>query len=197
MKDLALFALPLNIQFFSADSGADGGGTSTNDDDPTKDDIDLNKDTGGSGDTPEDKSFTQEDIDRIVAERLARDRKSREDAAERKRLEDEEQYKELANTYKQEIEALKADALKAKKDDLLFKAGYTDVQVGLLRKLVEGETDEEILSSIENVKIAVPVETVKDYVDPGVGNGIKVKPDNVDQYDKGKSLFARIRGIEG
>lgn len=146
----------------------------------------------------EDKTFTQADIDKIVTERLARERKKHEESkqaaeaeAERKRLEEAEEYKQLAETYKSELETIKGDALVARKDAALSKAGYTDEQIELLRNTVNGETNEEILEAVKALQnVIAPKPT---YVDPNTNNGGRQKPAQVDGREVGISAFERIK----
>ena len=90
-----------------------------------------------------------------------------------------------------QLEALKADALKAKKDALLVKAGYTEEQVAVLRKSVDGETDEELTQSIEALKTVIAPKPT--YVDPGAMNGQRDKPEPKDGEEVGKAMYERIK----
>lgn len=154
-----------------------------------------------------EKLFTQEDVNRMIRERLERERKKREQAAEearreaeRKQLEEKEQYKELAENYRKEIEALKEDALNAKKEILLAKAGYTDEQIKVLRTAIAGETDDELEDAIKNLKTAIPPKPK--YVDPLPGNSLNSKPEPKDQTEEGRSRIrdlisrGKIRGMK-
>lgn len=148
----------------------------------------------------DDKVFTQAQVDAIISDRLARERKKSEDAqagakaeAERQRLEEAEQYKELAESYKADLEALRGDALKAKKESALIKAGYTGEQVTRYLRYLDGETDEDIAASIETLKADIPPKK-KTYVDPSVNNGESGKPSHPDASDYGRELFDRAFG---
>lgn len=145
-----------------------------------------------------EKTFTQAELDKIIADRLAREQKKRDEAiqkereeAERKRLEEQEQYKELADQYRQELEAIKADALNAKKDALLAKAGYTDEQIAVLRNTVAGETDEELTKAIEGLKAVIAPK--KSYIDPSPLGGGDGKPKPKDGEDIARDLYERIK----
>src|SRR5699024_5560813 len=98
------------------------------------------------------------------------------------------------------IEQQQADALNVKKESLLVQAGYSDEQTAKLSKLVEGNTDEEISQSIEDLKATFPVK--QKYVDPSVGNGKKETPEKVDGEDVGRNMFesllksGKIRGFK-
>lgn len=158
--------------------------------------------TGGDPATNPEAKFTQADIDRIVKERLEREKRKREEAldaerkeAERKRLEEEQKYKELYEAQLKEIEAQKATALQTKKEALLVKAGYSDEQAKTLIKLVEGDDDEALSASIENVKTLFPPTKEKPYGDPNPGNGGHQKPKPKDLEDKGKSAYQRLKAL--
>lgn len=188
-----------------ADNGGAGGGS----DEGTPEDKDEETPEGGDEEntegTPENKSeektFTQEELERIIAERLAREKKKREDAvkkaeeeAERKRLEEQGEYKELAEKLQNEVERLKAEALATKKVTLLKDAGYNDEQVELFTALLQGETDEELASSLELLKKANPP-VQRNYVDPSAGNGGRNEPEKKSGDDIGKSAYERLKSL--
>lgn len=158
--------------------------------------------------SPENKSnkieFTpeqQEEINRIIAERLARERKKQEaekkrleEEAERKRLKEQGEYKELAEKYQQELESLKSELLTAKKVSLLKDAGYTDEQAELFKDLLQGESDEELITSLETLKKANP--PVKStYVDPSLGNGGRNEPEKLTGDEIGRSAYQRLKQL--
>lgn len=92
--------LPLNLQLFAEDLPQD----------PPADDKKMD-------DNPPPKTYTQDEIDRIVADRLGRERKKYADyddiKAERERLKQaEEERKKADMTEKERLEAEKAEALK-------------------------------------------------------------------------------------
>lgn len=149
--------------------------------------------------TPEAPKFTQAQLDAIISDRLKREREKREadekaarDEAERKRLEENNEFKGLADQYKAELEKLKEDARKAKKQALLVKAGYNDEQIERYSKFVDGTTDEELTASVELLKADVPPKA--NYVDPaGAGNGSRQTPEPKNKEDKGRELFKRLK----
>lgn len=201
--------LRLNLQYFAEGEGENDKGTKGDEENKgeganeefegseKKTDGEPDKAEGGG----EGKTFTQADVDRIVKERLEREKKKREEAiqkerdeAERKRLEEQGEYKELAEKLQAQLDAYKEDALKAKKEALLVKAGYSDKQVGVVYKLLEGETDEELEASLAEVVEAVtPESKAKKYADPSAGNGKKSVPDTRGADEVGKSLFQRLK----
>lgn len=189
--------LRLNLQHFAEEHDESPEGGSNTEGTPAEGEETPNQ----TEETPtDDKVFTQAQVDAIISDRLARERKRSEDAkaeaeaeAERQRLAEAKQYKELAQSYKEDLEALKGDALKAKKESALIKAGYTDEQVARYERYLDGETDEDIAASIEILKADIPPKK-KTYVDPSVNNGESGKPSNPDATSYGKELFARAFG---
>lgn len=150
--------------------------------------------------TEEEITFTPEQqakIDRIFTERLAREKRKREEAvkkaeqeAEQKRLEENNEFKELYEQTKTQLETFKTDALRTKKESLLVKAGYSENQVPLFSKLLDGETDEELSASLEQLKEVNPPS--KKYVDPSLGNWQKQKPSEVDPYQAGRERARKL-----
>lgn len=177
--------LRLNLQFF-----AEGDPEPTPEPEPTP------------NPEPPSPTYTQADIDRIVGERLAREKakaeKAVEDAkaeAERKRLEEEAEFKTL---YEQsqariaEIEAqAKASELSAKKQALLLEAGYPADKLADVTDYITGEDEESLKESIERFKVVAP--PVKAYVDPQSGAGNRKQPDQKDGTEIGKEMYERIK----
>lgn len=192
-----------NNQLYDADKGGGGNaGDGKTDDKDTKDDgitepAGDEPDNKHGTDSDEPKTFTQEELDQIITERLAREKKKREDAvkeaeaeAERKRLEEEGEYKKLYESLQAQFEAEKQ---KTKKESLLTKAGYKAEQVELFVNLLEGETDEELEASLERLKAATPPE--RKYVDPSAGNSRKQPPAKKDSEEVGKSAYERLKSL--
>lgn len=146
----------------------------------------------------EERKFTQADIDRAVQERLAREKKKREQAAEqarldaeRKHLAEQEKYKELAENLQSELDAYKTQALDAKRDALLAKAGYSEKQIEKYRKFIVGETDEDLAKAVDELVEDIPPKPK--YVDPSAGNAPKPEPQPKDGTELGHDLFAKIK----
>lgn len=201
--------LKLNLQYFAEGGEPDGGGqddpqgTGSNDTggETGKEGARSGSEDGGQNSSGNDntRTFTQEELDAIIQDRLARERKKAEDEkqrerdeAERKRLEEQEQYKELAQKLQQQLDEQKAEALKAKKTSLIASAGYSEDQIDLLAKLVEGETEDEIKASIDSIKATLPPKPK--HVDPSAGNGRKQTPSKRDGEDVGANAWERIKG---
>lgn len=104
-------------------------------------------------------------------------------------MKDQEKYKELYENALEEIENIKSTKVAKKKSELLKDAGYKDSQIERLSKLVEGDSEEEILESIEELKEVFPTKT---YVDPSADNRKRSTPDSVDGEEIGRSLFDKI-----
>lgn len=190
-----------------ADGGTDGGtgdekdadkGTDVGDDDTGGTDDDTGGDPAKK--TDDSKTFTQEELDRIIAERLAREQKKREDAvkaaeakAESDRLVEEGKYKELAEKLQAQLAEKETALLATKKTTLLKDAGYSEEQAKLFTSLLQGETDDELTTSLELLKAANPPQAKKEYADPSAGNGRKSEPEKVNASDVGKSVFQRLK----
>lgn len=180
MKTKQTDLLRLNLQFFSEEPPADPA--------PPTD--------------PPAPTYTQADIDRIVGERLAREKAKSEQAiadakaeAERKRLEEEAEFKTL---YEQsqariaEIEAqAKASALDAKKQSLLLEAGYPADKLADVLGFITGDDEDEVKASVERFKGVAPPAPA--YVDPATGGGGRQQPEQKDGTELGKTMYERIK----
>lgn len=184
--------LPLNLQYFSADPPPT--------DPPATPPTDPNDPPAP---TPQgaEKTFTQEDLERILKERLAQaKRKADEKAeearkeAERKALEEQGKYKEMYEQLQKDLEVEKQNALATKKQALLVTEGYTKEQAEKYIKFIDGATDEELAESIKAFKEDVPPKGTP-YVDPAnAGNTPKQDPTPTSAYDEAKELIKRLRG---
>jgi len=110
--------------------------------------------------------------------------------AKRQELEEQERYKELYEQALQEKEDARQEALSLRKIDGLRQAGYSGEQAKLLVKLVDGEDDETIKASVEQIKSTVPVND--GFVDPTINNGPGVKPKTVDAEELGRNAVSRV-----
>ena len=161
---------PFNLQLF-ADDGGDGG---TDDGDDS--DGDEDGDDDGEEDKPE-KKYTDADIDRIVAQRLARERKAAEKKA--KQQAEAEKLKKMSAAEKRdaEFEEMKARlaSLEAEKNqaemlstasDILKDAGV-NVSSKLVSHLIADTADETKANVDEFVKL------FNDAVNKGVKAALK------------------------
>lgn len=76
--------------FFDADKGTNGGAPAGNGNAPAGVDGEKKPEGQESGNAPEEKKFTQKEIDAIISDRLAREKKSQEAAAEKLKKQAEE-----------------------------------------------------------------------------------------------------------
>lgn len=130
-----------------------------------------------------------DEVNKLKA-RLAALEKEREEAEKRK-LEEQNEYKKLYEKAQKELEQFKIQTLNAKKDALLAKAGYSDEQVAVLRNSLTGETDEELEKSLEQLKSVIPPKPR--YVDPSLMNGIRQEPEPKDISEIGVKQFEKIK----
>ena len=184
--------LRLNIQHFAEGEGeGDGENTdnNTNTDDNSSDGTENTDDTGVDNRIPYDR-FKQK-VDEVNALKSKLDQIEKEqEAAKRKELEDQNKYKELYEQALETIEESKKAIVQQTKESLLTNAGYSDEQVTRLSKLVEGDSEEEMNTSIDEIKKLFPVE--QDYADPSVNNGSNIDPTPTDGEDVGKSMFEKL-----
>lgn len=150
----------------------------------------------------EEPKFTQAQLNALIQERLGRERTAQEKKladekaeAERKRLEENQEFKSLADQYKAELEKLKEDAQLAEKNSkrttLLMKAGYNEEQIERYSKFVDGDDDAAMEAAVEQLKKDIP--PTPKYVDPNAGNSSRQTPAPKDKEEKGRSLFQRLK----
>lgn len=191
LKDNKVFKpyMPLDIQFF-----AEG-------DPPTDPPQDPPTDPPATPPTPEGagKTFTQEDVDRIVKERLEREKRKADEKAEqarkeaeRKALEEQGKYKEMYEALQKDLQAQKAQVLEARKETLLLGAGYTQEQANRYKKFLTGETEEELATALTALIEDIPPKA--SGVDPAThGNGQRQTPPAEEPYAFGKSIYERLK----
>src|SRR5690625_108391 len=186
----------LGLTMYDADNGGGAGETSADaiEETPEGDNVDTVEEPENN---TEEKTFTQAELDQIIADRLAREKKKRDDAvkaaeaeAERKRLEEQNDYKTLYEQAQQQAEQAKAEALGIKKSALRTQAGYSEEQAQLLVKLVEGDEDEAIAAAIKLLTATVPTQDT--YADPSASNGEKDKPVETDNEEVGRNAVSRV-----
>lgn len=150
----------------------------------------------------DEPKYTQAQINQMIQDRLKREREKQEQKlaeekaeAERKRLEENQEFKSLADQYKAELDRLKEDAQKAEKDSkrtkLLMKAGYNEEQIERYSKFVDGDDDAAMEAAVEQLKKDVP--PTPKYVDPNAGNSSRQTPAPKDKESKGRELFQRLK----
>ena len=168
--------------------------------DEIKDDVVDAKETEVS--EFEQPKFTQADLERIVGERLAREKaktqKQIDDAkqeAERLKLVEANEYKSL---YEQsqarvaEIEAsAQAERLNAKKQSLLLEAGYPADKLADLLDFVTGDDEEAVKASVEKLARVAPPKAAP--IDPAVSGGNRQTPKQDDGTEASKAMYDRIK----
>lgn len=189
--------LKLNIQYFAEEEEVEED-TNTQDESSkgnieadSSDETENTEEQDAGNKIPYDRFKSKVDEVNALKKKVADFEKAQEDAT-KKELEDKEEYKTLYQQAIDEIETMKTSALTAKKEAQLSKAGYNYEQVAKLAKLVEGESDEDINSSIDTLKETFPIQP--NYVDPSVDNSFRQTPKKKDNHDLGRSLFDRIKG---
>lgn len=189
------------VPFYEADKGGGAGGNAGE----GGNDPNNGGENGGENGEPNvggtEKTFTQADVDALIAKRLERERKKAEEKAERERkerekeqLKEQEKYKELYENLQKELAEKEAKILEAKKETMLLGAGYTAEQVERYAKYLTGETEEELAEALETLKADIPPKQAKQGVDPATqGNGQKKDPKQKDPYEVGKSVIERLK----
>jgi len=182
--------LPLDIQFF-AEEGADN----TPDDPPAEAQADA--------ETPEaaTPTYTQADIDRIVGERLAREKQKAEKAveqakaeAERKKLEEAQEYRALYEKTQAELEQVRTAARQAELDalkrQLLSEAGFKSEEIAESIGFITGDDEDAVKDAVERFKrVAGPR-----FADPAsMAAGQRQQPSQKTATDYGRELFEKRR----
>ena len=158
-------------------------------DEPLKTD-EPKKETDVDTKIPYDRFKAKVDEANVLKEKLAKF-EAEQSEKERKELEEREEYKTLYEQAVQQAETAKQEAIAIKKSALLTNAGYSEEQVKLLSKLVEGEDEESISESIKLLQATIPVQD--NYADPSLLNGAKDKPETVGPEEHAKSIYERIK----
>lgn len=149
----------------------------------------------------EQPKFTQAELERIVGERLAREKAKAEKAvadakaeAERKKLEESNEYKALYEQSQARIAEIEAQAkaaeLHAKKQSLVLAEGYSADNLTDILEFINGNDEEEIKASIERFKKVSPPKPLP--VDPSVSGGSRQTPTQKDGSDYGRELFKKV-----
>lgn len=180
MKTKQTDLLRLNLQYFSEEPPAEP---------PTPVD-------------PPTPTYTQADIDRIVGERLSREKQKADkaiqdakDEAERQKLAEEGKFKALYEAEKQTRENLEqerqTERLHTTKQSLLLEAGYTADKLADLLDFVTGDDEEGVKASVEKLVRVAPPKAPP--VDPAVNGGNRQQPEQQDGTELGKAMYERIK----
>lgn len=189
MNDL----LRLNLQFFSEEAD-----DAPNEDAP-QEDVESTEEAEVKESVKDEKTFTQEEVNALIQDRLARDRKAREDAEEKERLEEQGEYKALLEKANETIAALEAEkALSIRKETInsaLVAKGLNAEEVAKYAKYVDKlvTSDDEIPTAVDEVYndfIAAKQASIKE---PSAGFGDSKDPEPKDAAELGRELYKRIR----
>ena len=190
--------IPINLQYF-AEGDVDPKGEEVKQTDEVKE-TDKVLETEPQ-EEPTDKkedviTLTQAELNKIITDRLARDRKAKEEEDAKKALKEQGEYRELYEQSQQTIAEMKAERAKAERDAEIVRTlksqGLTDEQVESHFKWVEKSVGEE--DSIEDVvKEYVSNFKVDTSVDPSGGFGATQKPKPKEDENIGQELLARAR----
>lgn len=190
--------IPINLQYF-AEGDVDPKGEEVKQTDEVKETDKVpetepqEEPTGKKEDVI---TLTQAELNKIITDRLARDRKAKEEEDAKKALKEQGEYRELYEQSQQTIAEMKAERAKAERDAEIVRTlksqGLTDEQVESHFKWVEKSVGEE--DSIEDVvKEYVSNFKVDTSVDPSGGFGATQKPKPKEDENIGQELLARAR----
>ena len=190
--------IPINLQYF-AEGDVDPKGEEVKQTDEVKetDKVPETEPQEEPTDKKEDViTLTQAELNKIITDRLARDRKAKEEEDAKKALKEQGEYRELYEQSQQTIAEMKAERAKAERDAEIVRTlksqGLTDEQVESHFKWVEKSVGEE--DSIEDVvKEYVSNFKVDTSVDPSGGFGATQKPKPKEDENIGQELLARAR----
>lgn len=144
---------------------------------------------------PYDRFKAKVDEANALKEQLAKFQEA-EEAKKLAELTEAERAKAEADKLREQLDAIKGDALKAKKEALLAKAGYTAEQVDKYVKYLVGDTDEELDASLKELVADISPKQ-KNYADPANnGGGKRAEPKKKDLHEKGASAFQRLKSLK-
>jgi murein L,D-transpeptidase YcbB/YkuD len=179
--------LPLDLQFFANEP------TEPIDDPPAAEPTEP-QEPKVDNKIPYDR-FKQKVDEANELKRQLADFQKHQDEAERKKLEEQNEFKSLYDKAQAELERLKEEAQTATvekvKTDLLVQAGYTGEQLDRVRKYLHGTDEDSLKASLDEVKADIPPKS--SGVDPSVGNTPKQQPKQKDEAEEGRSLYERLK----
>ena len=139
---------------------------------------------------PYDRFKAKVDEANALKEKLAKF-EAEQSEKERKELEEQNEYKTLYEKALEDAKQARQEALSVRKNAALVHAGYSEEQVKLLSRLVEGEDEETIAESIKLLQATIP--TQDEYADPSPLNGKKENPETVGPEEHAKTIYERIK----
>src|SRR5699024_5899999 len=187
--------LRLNLQFF-AEEGDDNPDVT---DAPSIEDETKVDDKQSENKRDAEKSYTAEDVNRIVQERLARERKKAEEKAEAERLEEQGEYKDLLEKERAKVRELEeAKALAERKQSIQSKLaakGLSGEEVTKYAKYVEKlvDSDEEIDGAVNEVYGDFVAVKEASYQDPSAGFGGSKDPEPKSAEEIGREAVRNLR----
>lgn len=188
--------LRLNIQFFAEEG--DDNPSETND--AASDEVETKVDAEQSGKKDEaEKAYSADDVNRIVQERLARERKKAEEKAEAERLEEQGEYKDLLEKERAKVRELEeAKALAERKQSIQSKLaakGLSGEEVTKYAKYVEKlvDSDEEIDGAVNEVYGDFVAVKQASYQDPSAGFGDSEQPEQKSAEEIGREAVRNLR----
>lgn len=180
------FFLPLNLQFFAEEPIDNQPAAEPSEPQEPKVDNKI----------PYDRFKAKVDEANELKRQLAELAEAKE-AAERKKLEEQNEYKTLFEKAQAELDATKAEASQAKieslRTNLLVNAGYTGEQLERVRKYMVGANEDELKASLEELKQDIPPKS--NGADPSVSNTQKQQPAQKDLTEEGKSTYQRLKAL--
>lgn len=145
---------------------------------------------------PYDRFKAKVDEANELKRKLAEIEQAKEEA-ERKKLEEANEFKSLYEKTQSELEAIKREAESTKlenlKTNLLVQAGYTGEQLERVRKYIVGANEDELKSSLEELTKDIPPKS--GGVDPSVHNPQRQQPQPKDLTEEGRSTYERLKQL--
>lgn len=196
MKKPIKLPLRLNIQYF-ADKG-DGNPGVDNVAASNEGETKVDAEQPDKQDDAE-KSYSADDVNRIVQERLARERKKADEQAEAERLEAQGEYKDLLEKERAKVQELEAAKQLAERKQAIQSAlaakGLSGEEVTKYAKYVEKlvDSDEEIDGVVDEVYGDFVAVKQAEFQDPSAGFGDRKEPEQKSDEDFGRELVRKLR----
>lgn len=156
------------------------GGTTGGNGTTTDTTTDTTKNGEGNGEGGDTKTFSQDDVNKIVSERIKRERESFEknltERLEKERAEAERLAKLSAAEKEQELRKKEAEKFEQQKREFTLKENRLEARIKLAELGLPN--DDEILSVIVREDIdatQASIVTLKTYIEKAVEDGVKAK----------------------
>lgn len=158
--------------------GGDNGGNGTTTDTTT--DTTIKNGGEGNGESGDTKTFSQDDVNKIVSERIKRERESFEksltERLEKERAEAERLAKLSAAEKEQELRKKEQEKFEQQKREFTLKENRLEARIKLAELGLPN--DEEILNVLVREDIdatQASIVTLKTYIEKAVEDGVKTK----------------------